>query len=75
MDLDIFSMISIDILLQPAEILDFPQKSHIWNRSKNISTEPIQIIFNFLKTSRADSFISEVLVTSDKNVVPYDAHT
>ena len=33
-----------------------------WNCSKNISTQPIPIIFDFLKTSRAETFISEVLV-------------
>ena len=33
-----------------------------WNCSKNISTQPIPIIFDVLKTPRAETFISGVLV-------------
>ena len=45
------------------QILDFSRKQiKIKITSKNISTDPIPIFFDFLKTSRAESFISEVLV-------------
>ena len=53
---------------------DFFEKSPTLKSCNFFSTEPISIIFDFLESSISNSFISGVLVESDKNKVLPEPH-